>query len=86
MVCLPACPSVLVQEVDSINPAGADIQELANISTVEAHRIGWLKDLEDNFAALRKPVVAAVRGFAVSVPHPSSNKMSVGEVCSNNEG
>jgi len=46
--------------------AGADLNELASISTVEAHRTGWLKDLEDGFATFRKPILAAVRGFAVS--------------------
>jgi enoyl-CoA hydratase len=55
---------VLTSSGDAPFCAGADIQELANISTVEAHRIGWLKDLEDNFTALRKPIIAAVRGFA----------------------
>ncbi|KAF2707166.1 enoyl-CoA hydratase [Pleomassaria siparia CBS 279.74] len=44
--------------------AGADLQELALISTVEAYRIGWLKDLEEGFAAFQKPIIAAVRGFA----------------------
>lgn len=46
--------------------AGADIQELANISTADAYRIGWLKDLEIGFSTLRTPVIAAVRGYAVS--------------------
>ncbi|KAF2445307.1 ClpP/crotonase [Karstenula rhodostoma CBS 690.94] len=44
--------------------AGADIQELAKISTAEAYRIGWLKDLEEGFSKLRTPVIAAVRGYA----------------------
>ncbi|CAO2649037.1 Nn.00g099860.m01.CDS01 [Neocucurbitaria sp. VM-36] len=44
--------------------AGADLSELARISTAEAYRIGWLKDLEDAFSSFRKPVIAAVRGFA----------------------
>ncbi|KAJ4350105.1 uncharacterized protein N0V89_008726 [Didymosphaeria variabile] len=44
--------------------AGADIQELAKISTAEAYRVGWLKDLETGFSTLRTPVIAAVRGYA----------------------
>ncbi|KAF2797821.1 enoyl-CoA hydratase/isomerase [Melanomma pulvis-pyrius CBS 109.77] len=44
--------------------AGADLSELGQISTVEAFERGWLKDLEDAFAGFRKPVIAAVRGFA----------------------
>ncbi|KAL5381896.1 hypothetical protein DPSP01_006840 [Paraphaeosphaeria sporulosa] len=48
----------------TMRAAGADIQELAKISTADAYRIGWLKDLEAGFATLRTPVIAAVRGFA----------------------
>ncbi|KAF2112840.1 enoyl-CoA hydratase/isomerase [Lophiotrema nucula] len=44
--------------------AGADLSELAQISTAKAHRIGWLKGLEVGFATVRKPIIAAVRGFA----------------------
>ncbi|OAL49269.1 enoyl-CoA hydratase [Pyrenochaeta sp. DS3sAY3a] len=44
--------------------AGADISEIARISTAEAHRIGWLKDVEESFSSFKKPVIAAVRGFA----------------------
>ncbi|KAF3005816.1 hypothetical protein E8E13_008088 [Curvularia kusanoi] len=44
--------------------AGADLAELANITTAEAFQRGWLKDLNDALEAFRKPVIAAVRGFA----------------------
>ncbi|KAF2683285.1 enoyl-CoA hydratase [Lentithecium fluviatile CBS 122367] len=44
--------------------AGADLNELAAISTAEAYRIGWLKDLENGFSTLRTPCIAAVRGYA----------------------
>ncbi|KAF1358014.1 enoyl-CoA hydratase [Lizonia empirigonia] len=44
--------------------AGADLSELASISTAEASRIGWLKDLNDALDGFRKPIIAAVRGFA----------------------
>jgi enoyl-CoA hydratase len=46
--------------------AGADLVELVKVSTAEAYRIGWLKDLNDAVDAFQKPIVAAVRGFAVS--------------------
>lgn len=45
--------------------AGADLNELAALSTAAAFQNGWLNDLEVAFANVRKPIVAAVRGFAV---------------------
>ncbi|RMZ74525.1 enoyl- hydratase [Pyrenophora seminiperda CCB06] len=47
--------------------AGADLTELAALTTAEATRLGWLKDLNDAFSGFRKPILAAVRGFAVSL-------------------
>ncbi|KAF3041472.1 hypothetical protein E8E11_006542 [Didymella keratinophila] len=44
--------------------AGADLAELAHISTTEAFQRGWLKDLNDSLKRFRKPIIAAVRGFA----------------------
>ncbi|KAH9860604.1 hypothetical protein J1614_011935, partial [Plenodomus biglobosus] len=44
--------------------AGADLSDLAKLSTAEATRIGWLKDLEVAFSSLRKPIIAAVRKYA----------------------
>ena len=46
--------------------AGADLNELAELTTAEAHRIGWLKDVENAFKNFQKPIIAAVRGLAVS--------------------
>jgi len=43
-----------------------DLKELVQISTAEAHRRGFLKDLTDAFARFSKPVIAAVVGYAVS--------------------
>ncbi|KAL3426391.1 enoyl-CoA hydratase/isomerase [Phlyctema vagabunda] len=45
--------------------AGADLGELLHISTSAAHRISYLKDLSDAVAAMRKPIIAAVAGFAL---------------------
>ncbi|KAJ4299754.1 hypothetical protein N0V90_005000 [Kalmusia sp. IMI 367209] len=55
---------VLTSVGDSPFCAGADLKELSQISTAEAFTRGWLKDLEDAFASFRKPIIAAVRGFA----------------------
>lgn len=38
---------------------------MAHISTTEAFQRGWLKDLNDSLERFRKPIIAAVRGFAV---------------------
>jgi enoyl-CoA hydratase len=46
--------------------AGADISELVHITTSEAHSRRFLADLTEAFAAFRKPIIAAVVGFAVS--------------------
>lgn len=46
--------------------AGMDLNELVQISTAEAHRRAFLKDLTDAFAGFSKPIIAAVVGFAVS--------------------
>ncbi|KAK2060134.1 enoyl-CoA hydratase/isomerase [Colletotrichum caudatum] len=45
--------------------AGMDLNELVQISTAEAHRRAFLKDLTDAFARFSKPVIAAVVGFAL---------------------
>ncbi|KAF2474851.1 enoyl-CoA hydratase [Lindgomyces ingoldianus] len=55
---------VLTSVEESPFCAGADLNELAQISTAEAFRTGWLKDVELAFSAFRKPVIAAVRGLA----------------------
>ena len=57
------------QNDNTPSTAGADLNELAQISTADAFRTGWLKDIEAAFTTTRKPIIAAVRGFAVrSVP------------------
>ncbi|WYZ40002.1 hypothetical protein EsH8_IV_000343 [Colletotrichum jinshuiense] len=45
--------------------AGMDLNELVQISTAEAHRRAFLKDLTDAFARFSKPIIAAVVGFAL---------------------
>ncbi|KDN60881.1 putative enoyl-CoA hydratase/isomerase [Colletotrichum sublineola] len=45
--------------------AGMDLNELVQISTTEAHRRAFLKDLTDAFVRFSKPIIAAVVGFAL---------------------
>lgn len=42
-----------------------DLNELVQITTPEAHKRAFLKDLTDAFAGFSKPVIAAVVGYAV---------------------
>jgi enoyl-CoA hydratase len=44
--------------------AGADIKEMADLSYMDAHRLDWFH-LWDLLAAVRKPIVAAVSGYAL---------------------
>ncbi len=44
--------------------AGADIKEMQNLSYIDAHRLDWFH-LWDRLAQVRKPIVAAVSGFAL---------------------
>ena len=45
--------------------AGADLGELRHISTSEAYRSQYLKDLSDGIAKVRKPIIVSIEGFAV---------------------
>lgn len=45
-----------------------DISELSQITTSEAQRRRFLKDLTDAFARFSKPIIAAVTGYAVRFP------------------
>ena len=45
--------------------AGADIEELSALSTAQAYAREWLKDLSDTVQGMRKPIIAAVEGFAL---------------------
>ena len=38
-----------------------------SVTTAEALQRGWLEDLNDAIDSFRKPIIAVVRGFAVSV-------------------
>ncbi|KAM5384637.1 hypothetical protein ACJZ2D_001382 [Fusarium nematophilum] len=45
--------------------AGMDLNELVQITTAEANRKSFLKDLTDAFARFSKPIIAAVIGYAL---------------------
>ncbi|KAF1920255.1 enoyl-CoA hydratase [Ampelomyces quisqualis] len=64
---LDRSPTIFVVVLTGCGPfcAGADLNELATLTTAQAHQIGWLKGLEEAFSSFRKPVIAAVRGFAL---------------------
>ena len=46
--------------------AGADIKELKELTFVNAYMTRFLQSLSDGVSAVRKPVIAAVNGYAVS--------------------
>ncbi|TVY37638.1 Enoyl-CoA hydratase, mitochondrial [Lachnellula subtilissima] len=45
--------------------AGADLSEMLHITTAEAHQIQYLKNLNEAVTSMRKPIIAAVAGFAL---------------------
>lgn len=51
-----------------LSAAGADIKELQMLDFAKAYAINFLQPLNRGLAAVRKPVIAAVNGFAVSPP------------------
>ena len=55
--------------------AGADIKELKELTFVNAYTTNFLKNLNDGLAAVRKPVIAAVNGYAVSAA------LTLGDAC-----
>ena len=45
--------------------AGADIKELNQLTFVKAYMDKFLQNLNDGVEAVRKPIIAAVNGYAV---------------------
>jgi hypothetical protein len=72
VVCCFNCALAAVV-TDCLIVAGADLSELVNITTADAYQNGWLFDLASAFESFRKPVIAAVRGFAVGAPQDKSS-------------
>ncbi|RDW73352.1 hypothetical protein BP6252_07259 [Coleophoma cylindrospora] len=66
--------------------AGADLRELQHLSTAEAHRTQYLKDLADAVTSMRKPIIAAVAGFACDIIYAAEDaqfglpELSVGTI------
>ncbi|KAL5114770.1 hypothetical protein ACEQ8H_007332 [Pleosporales sp. CAS-2024a] len=63
---LERSPTIFVVVLTSNGPfsAGADLSQMVKLTTAEAIRVGWLKDLEDAMSSFPKPILAAVKGFA----------------------
>ncbi|KAF4624059.1 hypothetical protein G7Y89_g14115 [Cudoniella acicularis] len=47
------------------NQPGADLYQLLHLSTADAHKTSYLKDLSDAVTRMRKPIIACVGGFAL---------------------
>ena len=45
--------------------AGADIKELKELTFVRAYMDNFLQNVNDGVVAVRKPIIAAVNGYAV---------------------
>ena len=50
---------------DACYVAGADLAELKDFSTARAHKTKYLKGLSTVIPRIKKPVIAAIEGFAV---------------------
>jgi enoyl-CoA hydratase len=51
-----------------ISTAGADIKEISTLDAEGARQCRYLENLCQGLQSVRKPLVAAVEGMAVSVP------------------
>ena len=75
-------PKILSRPTDCfVSIAGADLSELKHISTSEAFKTQYLRGLSDGVSQIRKPVIASIEGFAVSLvrhPHRISDMMQLG--------
>ena len=45
--------------------AGADIQEMKQLTFVKAYTNNFLANLDNGIKAIRKPIIAAINGYAV---------------------
>ncbi|QRV85618.1 enoyl-CoA hydratase/isomerase family protein [Ceratobasidium sp. AG-Ba] len=57
--------AIVITGRDSWHTAGADIKELEKLTFVNAYMGNFLQSLADGIAAARKPVLAAVNGYAL---------------------
>ncbi|RDW87437.1 hypothetical protein BP5796_03131 [Coleophoma crateriformis] len=83
---VPELEMVEAQAERAVNFPGADLSELRHLSTAEAHRIQYLKDLADAVTSMRKPIIAAVAGFACDIIYAADDaqfglpELSVGTI------
>jgi len=61
----PEVGAIVITGNDRVFCAGADIKELALLDFAKAYAINFLQPLNRGVAAVRKPVIAAVNGFAL---------------------
>lgn len=54
---------------NSLNEAGADLKDIAELDAAGARACRYLEDLCLGMSAVRKPLLAAVNGPAVSAHH-----------------
>ena len=68
----------------STNPrsiAGADIKEISELDAAEAAKRRYLEDLCLGIKAVKKPILAAVEGIAVSLPYHLGLKLLQIQTC-----
>lgn len=56
--------------------AGADIEEMSNKTFLECHNENFLSVWDSMFRNLRKPIIAAVNGYAVIISISSARSPS----------
>lgn len=61
--------------------AGADIKEIAELGAAEAGKRRYLEDLCLGIKAVKKPILAAVEGIAVSLPYHLGLKLLQIQTC-----
>lgn len=61
----PEVGAIVITGNDRVFCAGADIKELQLLDYAKAYAINFLQPLNRGIAAVRKPVIAAVNGFAL---------------------
>jgi len=60
-----AIGAIVITGSEKVFAAGADIKELMNLTHMTAYMGNFLQSVADGIAAIRKPVIAAVNGYAL---------------------
>jgi len=61
----PTVGAIVLTGSETVFAAGADIKELKDLSFVRAYMGNFLQSLADGVAAIRKPIIAVVNGYAL---------------------